>query len=531
MDRATFATLPELDRRRFLTLAGGSAAGLAFGLARPERASAAGGGRGLAYPFTAGVASGDPLPGAVVIWTRVAPEPLLPDGGVDPGTRVRVDWQVAEDARFRRVVRDGMAVTSADTAHTVHVDVQGLRPDRPYWYRFRAGGHLSDVGRTRTAPSSRSMRPLTLAVASCQNWRAGYFQVMADAVAQGADVMLFVGDYIYEYPVQQLAVGRPIDPQLPSEVVPATVTLDQYRLRYALYKTDPDLLAAHRAMPWIATWDDHEVANDYESWGTSDLDRRAAAYRAYWEFMPIRWPRVPRGADARLYRRFRFGRLAQVDVLDTREYRDPMVSGVVTDVGPRRDPARQILGAEQERWFAAGFGAEPARWNLVAQQILMARLNTAADLEAPTVFSAGTWDGYQAGQQRLFDVVSASQARGTSSNLLVLSGDVHCSYVSDISADTLDPASPVIGAELTSTSVSSAGDFDATANESRQVRRRVNPSLHWADLHCGYVLCDVRADRVRADVRVVDKVSRRDDPVRTGASFELYDGVPGITTV
>lgn len=523
--------MPETDRRSFLGLAGGSAAGLAFSLALPTAAGATTRGGNLPFPFTQGVASGDPLTDAVVLWTRIAPDPLAPAGGLDPGARVEVGWQVAEDERFRRVVRQGSVVTSEDTSHTVHVDVRGLRPGRPYWYRFRAGGHISEVGRTTTAPSPRSMQPLKLAAASCQNWRAGYFQVMSDAIAQGAELMVFVGDYLYEYPVQQLPIGRAIDPTLPSEVIPTTVTLDQYRLRYSLYKTDPDLQAAHRVMPWVMSWDDHEVANDYESWPTPDLDRRAAAYRAYWEFTPIRWPRIPQGADARLFRRFQFGQLAQIDMLDTREYRDPQVRGTVVDDGPRRDPARQILGAEQEAWFAEGFGAEQVRWNIVAQQILMARLNTASDPEAPVVFSAGTWDGYQAGQQRMFDVVAASQSRGTSRNFFVLSGDVHCSYVSDIGVDTLDPTSPVIGAEITSTSVTSAQDFDPEANERRQVRRRVNPSLKWADLHCGYVLCDIRSDVLRADVRVVDKVSSHEDPVFTGASFEAYDGVPGIVQV
>ncbi|MEU8222363.1 alkaline phosphatase D family protein [Kribbella sp. NPDC048915] len=526
--RTSFRTLPATDRRRFLSLAGGSAAALAFSLGLPRPAAATSDGA-LPYPFTQGVASGDPVQDAVVIWTRIAPTPLLPNGGLDEGANVRVDWQVAEDARFHRVVRSGTVTTNPDTSHTVHVDVSGLRPGREYWYRFRAGSHLSEVGRTRTMPPRESMRPLRFAVASCQNWRAGYFQTMADVVDRDAELMLFVGDYLYEYPVQQLAVGRLIDPNLPAEVVPTTMTLNQYRLRYALYRTDPDLLAAHSSMPWILSWDDHEVANDYESWGTPDLDRRAAAYRAYWEFMPMRWPQPPRGADARLYRRFRHGSLAQIDVLDTRQYRDPQVAGgAAADDGPRRDPAREILGAEQEQWFTAGFGAEPVRWNLVAQQILMARLNTAADPEAPVTFAPGTWDGYQAGQQRLFDTVASSQARGTSSNFVVLSGDVHCSYVSDISADTNDPTSRVIGAEMTSTSITSAQDFNPVANEARQVRRRVNPALKWADLHCGYVLCDLNANRLHADIRAVDKVSRHDDPVFTAASFEVYNGVPGI---
>lgn len=511
-----------------LGLAGGSAAALAFSLALPAPARADEPGA-MPYPFTNGIASGDPLETAVVIWTRVAPDPLAPNGGLPPDARVRVEWQVSGDPSFARIVREGATVTGPDTSHTVHVDVQGLKPGHPYFYRFRAGGHISETGHTWTAPPARSMRPLTFAVASCQNWRAGYFQTVRDAVDQGAELMVFVGDYIYEYPVQQLPVGRPIDPNLPAEVVPTTVTLDQYRLRYALYKTDPDLLYAHQAIPWILSWDDHEISNDYESWGTPDPDRRAAAYRAYWEFMPIRWPQVPRGADARLYRRFRFGRLAQLDMLDTRQYRDPVAGGTVADEGPRRDPGLRMLGEEQEAWFSSGLGAVPARWNIVAQQILMTRLNTAADPEAPATFSGGTWDGYQASQQRFFDTVGAARQREAVRNFVVFSGDVHCSYISDLPADTLDPAAGVIGAEFTSTSVSSAQDFDPVANEARQIRRRLNPTLKWADLHCGYVLADLTAERMAVDVRVVDKVSRRDDPVFTGASFAVEDRVPGLS--
>ncbi|TYB91318.1 alkaline phosphatase [Micromonospora sp. WP24] len=532
INRPSFAKLPELDRRRLLQIAGGGALGLAFGLALPTPADAHGSG-GFAYPFTNGVASGDPLEDRVVLWTRIAPDPLAPNGGLNPDARVRVDWQVAQDERFHKVVADGTVVTSPDTSHTVHVDVSGLKAGHQYFYRFRAGGHISETGRTWTAPPTHSMRPLRFAVASCQNWRAGYFQTMRDAVDQGAELMMFVGDYIYEYAVEQLPVGRLIDPNLPAEVVPTTVTLDQYRLRYALYKTDPDLLLAHQAMPWILTWDDHEVANDYESWKTPDPLRRAAAYRAYWEYMPIRWPQAPAGADARLYRRFRYGQLAQIDVLDTRQYRAPMAmnGGTLTDDGPRRDPSMVLLGAEQEQWFTRGLGAVPARWNIAAQQILMTRLNTAADPEKPATFSAGTWDGYQAGQQRFFDTVAAAEKQGSVRNFVVMSGDVHCSYISDLPRSTLDPTAGIIGAEFTSTSISSAQDFDPKANEARQVRRRVNPTLKWADLHCGYVLADLTADRMAVDIRVVDKVSVHDDPVFTGASFVVEDRVAGVTAV
>ncbi|SDT10525.1 alkaline phosphatase D [Microlunatus soli] len=521
----SFRTADPVTRRRFLAAAGGSAAGLAFALRPTARAHADG--RIRADPFTIGVASGDPRPDGVLIWTRLAPQPLAVDAGLSPKSSYQVRWEVATDERFRTVVARGSATASPEESYSLHVDVTGLRPGRDYWYRFRCRNHLSPVGRTRTAPAPDSAPALRFAFASCMNYRAGYFHTMRDAAEQDLDVMFFLGDYLYEYPIEQLPVGRRIAADLPAEVVPMLATLDQYRLRYALYKLDPDLQNAHRMMPWVLTWDDHEFVNDYETDARDDLDRRAAAYRAYWENMPLRRPQRPRGSDARLYRRIDWGRTAQFDVLDTRQYRDPETAvSPAPDEGERRDPDRTVLGAEQERWLADSFGRRPVRWNFVAQQILMARLNTAAD-DQPTVFSPGTWDGYQASQQRMFDLVSTNLRRQQVRNFCSLGGDVHCSYVSDLMADTLDPESELIGVDITSPSISSAQDFDPVANEKRQVRRRMNASLRWADLHCGYDICDVTAERIRFDIRVVDKVSRDDSPVSTGASFTVEDGVPG----
>ncbi|WP_370614407.1 alkaline phosphatase D family protein [Mumia sp. Pv 4-285] len=523
----SFATADSLTRRRALAVAGGSAAGLAFALSSAGVAHA-GEGSVERDPFTLGVASGDPTPTSVLLWTRLAPEPVAIGSGLDPRRRYPVMWEVATDERFRRTVARGVAMATAEENFSVHVDVRGLQPGRPYWYRFRSGRHVSTVGRTQTTPSPRAAPHLRFAFASCMNYRAGYFQTMRDMAERDLDLILFLGDYLYEYPVQQLPVGRTI-PSLPAEVLPMTTTLDQYRLRYALYKLDPDLQAAHHAAPWIVTWDDHEVSNDYETDAPDDLLRRAAAYRAYWENMPLRRPHRPRGSDARLYRRLAWGSMAQFDILDTRQYRDPMAGGSTTpDVGERRNPTRTVLGREQERWFAGSFGMTPVRWNFVGQQLLMARLNTAAAEGAPTTFSAGTWDGYQASQQRMFDVVSDGLDSGRVRNFCSLGGDVHTSYVSNLISDSLDPGSPLIGVDITSPSITSAQDFNPVANEARQVRRRMNPTLRWADLHCGYDICDVTAERAEFEVRVVDKVSVPDSPVYTGARFTVEDRVPGF---
>lgn len=524
----SFSTADPVTRRRFLAAAGGGAAGLAFAL-RPVPAAAAATGTVPSDPFTLGVASGDPTPDSVLLWTRLACEPLATDSGLDQDATYEVEWEVAEDEGFGKRAAHGTVLASAAENFSVHVVADRLRSGRPYWYRFRSGGHLSPAARTRTAPAAGSAVDLKFGFASCMNYRAGYFQTMADAADQDLDLMLFLGDYLYEYAVQQIDPGRPIPSDLPEEVVPETRTLEQYRLRYALYKLDPDLQAAHHVMPWVATWDDHELENDYETDAPDDLERRAAAYRAYWENMPLRRPQKPRGADARIYRRLSWGRMAQFDILDTRQYRDPetTTSPAPEEDPERRDPGRTMLGERQERWLAKGLGARPARWNFVGQQLLMARLNTASAEGDPTVFSPGTWDGYQATQQRLFDVVSDGLASGRVRNFCSLGGDVHCSYVSDLISDTLDPSSPLIGTDITSPSISSARDFNPEANERRQIRRVMNETLHWADLHCGYDICTVTADQARFDVRVVDKVSDHDSPVFTGATFTVEDQVPG----
>ncbi|MGH3736092.1 MAG: alkaline phosphatase D family protein, partial [Micromonosporaceae bacterium] len=500
-----------------------------FGLQRPAHAAPVSGRATGEYPFRLGVASGDPLPDGVVLWTRLAPRPLEPYGGMPSGEAVRVSWEIAGDEAFTEPIRSGTALADPAYAHSVHVDVRGLLPGRHYWYRFTALGHRSEVARTRTAPGPTAMDRMRFAFASCMNYRSGYFQVMSEIADRDLDGVFFLGDYIYEYPVQQISPGRQLPPDLPPEVVPETYTLDQYRLRYALYKSQPEVIAAHRNAPWMMMWDDHEVDNDYESDTEAELLRQAAAYRAYWEHMPLRLPQRPVGPEGRLHRRLRYGAMAQFDMLDARQYRDPQLRpGTIYDSPERRDPARSILGTEQEQWFAAGLGAAPARWNIVPQGVLMALVNTANAPDATPTYSSGNWDGYQASQQRVLDAVAAARRAETLRNFVVLTGDVHCGYVSHLLSDTRDPGSASLGTEFTSLSVSSARDFDPAANERRQIRTVVNPQMKWADLHCGYVHVDLNADRMRLDFRGVDKVSRPDDPMFALQRFVVADGVPEI---
>ncbi|NGN62542.1 alkaline phosphatase [Streptomyces sp. A7024] len=529
--RRSLSSLAAHDRRRFLLAMGGGAAGLAFALQLPATAAFAAD-RGRAafdYPFRMGVASGDPTTDSVVLWTRLAPEPLAPLAGMVPGLAVEVKWQVATDEGFRRVVASGSEEAVAEYAYSVHADVRGLRPGTAYWYRFSAGGHLSEPARTRTAPAAGTMPAMRYAFASCMNYRAGYFQTMADIGAHELDMVFFLGDYLYEYPVQQINPGRQIPAGLPAELAVETTTLDQYRLRYALYNSQPEVIAAHRHVPWAVMWDDHEVWDDYQATTEAQLLRQAAAYRAFWEHMPLRLPQRPSGPDARLYRRLRWGGLAQFDMADARQYRSAALTpNTIPDSPARRDPARSILGDAQERWLRDGLTATPARWNIVPQGVLMALTNTASSTTAAPTYSAHNWDGYRASQQRLFDAVRAARTGGDLKNFVVLTGDVHCGYVSELPSDLDVPESAPLGVEFTSLSITSAQDFNPAANEARQVRRRVNPQMKWADLHCGYVITDLTADRMKVYYKGVDKVTSPDDPVYTLKKFAVENGDPHI---
>ncbi len=326
------------SRRRFLAGAGLAAGTLLLpGQAAADLAGRREGGR-ITDPFTLGVASGDPLPDAVVIWTRLAPRPLEPGGGM-PDRIVPVRWEVAGDERFAHVVRRGVAAARPERAHTVHVDVRGLQPHRRYWYRFRAAGELSPAGRMRTAPAPGAAVPLSFAVTSCAQYEHGYFTAYRHLADEDCDVVFNLGDYIYEYEADDYVAPTG---NVRDHVGPEVRTLDDYRQRHAQYKTDPDLQAAHAAAPWIVTWDDHEVDNNYADDIPEDRDaeegnattadflaRRAAAYQAYWEHMPLRTA-PPKGPDLPLYRRFAFGSTATFSVLDTRQYRTDQPCGDAT---------------------------------------------------------------------------------------------------------------------------------------------------------------------------------------------------------
>lgn len=517
-----------LPRRHFLAL-GGIAAGSAILAAEPASARSVEPVGPVVLPgyvFTLGVASGDPKPDGVVLWTRLAPEPLALDGlGGVPNRAVNVRWEVAEDENFRRVVRRGIERATARWGHSVHAEVHGLRPDRVYWYRFRIADQVSPVGRTRTAPRSTSMlRSMSFAFVSCQAYPDGYFTAYDHLAAEDLDLVVHLGDYIYEG-AGAGSIGRA---HLPAA---ETFSLTDYRIRYAQYKLDPALQAAHAAAPWVVAPDDHDVENNWagdHSQPDTEPDqdpavfrlRRAAAYQAYYENLPLRASSIPRGPEMQVYRRLQFGDLMQLNVLDTRRFRDRQL----TDPSLRWDPNRQMLGAEQEAWLLNGLGASTARWNVLGNQTFaMEADHTAGPGET---FGMDPWDGYAAARQRLFDGVAA---RGVE-NFLIVTGDAHRSVAADLKLTFADPASRTVGAEFLGTSISSGGN--GTAMDALGVTWLAeNPHMKFHNAQRGYQVCHLGRHEMRTDYRVVPFVNAPGAPVRTQAGIHVENGRPGVAHV
>jgi alkaline phosphatase D len=465
--------------------------------------------------FRHGIASGDPLTDRVILWTRVSP-------AAPSSTAVQVRWRVAADERLTRVVARGTAVARPEADFTVKVDAAGLRPGATYYFAFDAEGEESPVGRTRTLPARGASR-LRLAVVSCADFEKGYFNVYRNIAArQELDAVLFLGDYIYEYPVNSpgfaKVAGR--DPEPAHECV----TLQDYRLRYASHHTDPDLLALHAIHPCIAVWDDHESANDawrdgaqrYEPGQGNWAAQRAAARRAFDEWLPIRVP--PRGTSP-MYRRFAFGGLADVMMLDGRSFRDRQV--LPSDYAALTDPRRSMLGAAQEAWLYDAL-RQSARggttWRLIGQQVLFAPF-------VPPVGSAievDNWEGYPAARSRFFDCLERERI----TDVAVLTGDIHSSWALDL------PRSPLSGYDDTTGRGSLAVEIVTPAItsspflERRGMRERAT-TFHSASPHMrymdgdrhGYVTLDITAERLQADWYHVRTITERTADEEKAASF------------
>jgi alkaline phosphatase D len=532
---AALAALPAAPLGRRAVLAGAAAGATAVLVdSRPAHASPV-----RTDPFGLGVASGDPLPWSVVLWTR-----LVGDAGAAlTGRDVEVRWEVAKDPGFRRVVRRGTAPARAKLAHSVHVEAYGLEPGRDHWYRFRVGNFVSAAGRTRTAPYPwQRLSSLRLAVANCQDFQNGYWPAYDALADEGVDVVLHLGDYIYEYDASSLYPDRLHSPtQTPG--LGQLVTLSDYRARHAQYKGDPALQKAHLSAPWIVTWDDHETENNYAGL-VDEIDdtgarhqteaqfaaQRAAAYQAYYEHMPIRARLRPGSPDLRIFRRFDFGDLARISVLDTRQYRTDQPGGKPNDFGAEElgtsNTAGTLTGEDQERWLKRQLVTSDARWNVVAQQVMMSRTRfpdfTFSGL--PFIKNLDQWDGYAPQRERLLRFLAERHV----ANPVVLGGDIHSSWFSDLKVNFDDPASPTVASEYVSTSISS--DFPiAFDGPLKTWNPLLNPHVKYFDGALrGYLRLDVNRTRWLTEQRSAATIATRTAPVTTTAAFVTEAGAPGV---
>jgi alkaline phosphatase D len=534
MDRTAARRILDLQRRGLLRGALGLAALAAVQPRTAARAQTAPPGLGFrSYPFTLGVASGEPVPDGVVIWTRLAPEPLAPMGGL-PHAALAVDWEVAEDDRFARITRSGTALARPELGFAVHVEVAGLAPARPYWYRFRAGRETSPVGRTRTAPAA-DVAParIRFAQAGCQHYEHGLYTAWRHIAEESElDFVFHYGDYIYEY--RGVVPGQPSwGPTVRSHAGDEIQTLDNYRARYAQYRTDPDLQAAHAAHPFVATFDDHEVDNNWAG-GNSEEDggarfplavppevfalRTQAAFQAWYEHMPLRRTALPRGPAIQAYRRLRFGRLLDLHALDTRQYRDDQPCGdgfnrPACEAVQRADA--QMLGAAQEAWLLEDV-ARPgaATWQVLAQQVMM------SPLALPNGINLDSWDGYPAARTRLLRALAERRVTGA----VVLTGDVHAAWAGELRAEV---DGPVVATEFVATSISSGGDGSEMRSGVEEVLRR-NPHLRFFNNRRGYCLHEATAERLEVTYRAVPYVTRPGAPREDRGKFVVEAGKPGM---
>jgi alkaline phosphatase D len=530
----TTLTVSRPTRRRLLQ--GASGAGLAL-IAAPalSRYAAAQSWR-AGEPFSLGVAAGAPRPDGFVLWTRLAPEPLstAPEtpGGMRGGD-LSVAYEIATDSAMHDIVRRGEATAEQAFAYSVHLDVAGLQPGRPYWYRFMSGDASSRIGRAVTLPvAGTALDRLRFGFVSCSNYEHGYFSGYRHLADENPEFVLYLGDYIYEYIEERRPVVR-----RHSDGIEAA-TLPTYRNRYAQYRLDRDLQRLHAEAPALVTWDDHEVQDDYaDKWSkffddpTQFLVRRAAAYRAFYEHMPVR-PILsrPEGPAMRIYDRFTFGDLIEISMIDGRQYRSreacyapPNKGGthLESDTGcpERRDAGRTMLGFAQEAWLHSALARSKAQWNLIAQDVLMAqyRLKQGNDF----AFSTDDWDGYPANRARLLKRIHETQV----SNPVVVGGDAHSYFANDLKLDFDNPTSPVVATEFVGTSISSYGPpYEMIAQALPD-----NPHIHFFDSRRrGYVCVDLERAHMQVRMRVVSDATDPKADIATLRTFAVEGGHPGV---
>lgn len=489
--------------------------------------------RESAEVFTLGIASGEPRPESVVLWTRLAPKPLQADGGM-PTQSITVAWEVASDPRFATVVRSGSELAEASRAHSVHVQVTGLQPGREYFYRFQAAGQLSPVGRTRTAPDPQDMPArLRMALASCQHYEAGHFSVHRDIAASDVDLVLFVGDYLYESELRNYLRVRQHPHQFPDDA--ARFTLGDYRQHHATYRLEADLRACHAAHPWLLVWDDHDVLNDYA--GESDVDGlntaeflkvRTAAYQAYFEHLPISPQRAPVGAGMRMHERYEWGQLAELWTLDTRQFRSEHVCGT-TWRGPRNGrllwrcgaamkSARSMLGMDQEQWLGEGLAASTRAWKFIVQSTQISPSGLSGPM-GRLLYGDG-WDAFPAARDRLMAAIAQPRVP----DVVCLGGDVHRHVAANLRLQADDLNSPIVASEIVTSSITTPGLSELLT----QWMKAANPDLlHLRSDQRGFVLLDVTPQQVACEFRATAHPVRADARMHTQARYVIDRGVPG----
>ncbi len=522
MTQSLWRAAMQIDRRRFLSLAAGCS--LYALVHRP----ALGVVRDAVFkkdPFTLGVASGDPSSDGFVLWTRLAPEPLE-NGGMDDKA-IEVQWELADDEGMHQIVRKGTAVAKPELAHSVHVELEGLEPDRWYFYRFHAGDATSPVGRTRTTPKREAYpERLRFAFASCQHFEYGYFTAYQHMVGDDLDLVIHLGDYIYEGAATKGKVRMHRGGELDS--------LADYRNRYAQYRTDEHLQMAHARFPWLVTWDDHEfdnncagdISEEKDVTAEQFLERRARAYQAYYEHMPLRMAQLPKGPNLQLYRSCQFGHLANFQVLDTRQYRSdqPCGDGNKPACDDVYSPTATLLGETQEKWLMESLAASKCQWNVLAQQIMMARVDR---VPGETVaWSMDQWAGYDVPRKRLLSNIEKMKVP----NPVVLTGDIHSNWVNDLKVDFDDPRALPMATEFVGTSITSGGDGAERPKDSDRTLRE-NPFVKFFNGERGYVRCDVKHDEWLTEYCSIPKVTQLNGERVIRAKFIIEAGRAGAQQV
>lgn len=477
-------------------------------------------------PFTSGVSSGDPDSRGMVLWTRLAPEPLTDFGGM-PNETIEVRWEIAADEGFQQIVDQGTVQATPQLGHSVHVEVTSLRPDRWYWYRFHAGDATSPVGRTRTMPAAEQLpERLKFAFASCQNFEQGLFTAYDQMAQDDLDLVVHLGDYIYE--------GAGNDNRVRKHHGAEITSLNDYRARYAQYRSDPSLTTMHAQCPWLVTWDDHEfdnncaadISEEQEVHPVEFLVRRANAYQSYYEAMPLRASSLPTGSSLKLYRRAPFGRLADFYVLDTRQYRTDQPNG--DGKHPLNDsamsPTNTLLGSDQRNWLYSELIQTPATWNILAQQVMMGLVSRSRVGTEPA-YSMDQWPGAAYERMQLVNFLAERRV----ANPIVLTGDIHSNWVNNLRVDDRQADAPLVATEFVGTSISSGGNGSAQPKELGQLLAD-NPCLQFHNTERGYVRCTVTPELWQSDYVAVEDVLRPGGKIATRASFHVLAGQPGAVS-